>query len=97
MFASYFMFGMVMNVLGVVIKPAITEYKLSLFVAGLLAFAFYIAVGVLSVPAGILADRYGSRTIVLVGISLMTLSCVGIAFIHSFPVMVECPAFFVPV
>jgi len=87
MIASYFMFGMVMNVLGVVIPLVITQYRLSLFVAGLLAFAFYIAIGLLSVPAGILADRFGSREIVLAGLGLMTLSCIGIAWIHIFAVM----------
>lgn len=87
MFCSYFMFGMVMNVLGVVIPLVITQYHLTLFVAGLLAFAFYIAVGLLSVPAGVLADRFGSRTIVLFGLGLMALSCAGIACIHRFPVM----------
>jgi fucose permease len=87
MFGSYFMFGMVMNVLGVVIPLVITQYHLTLFVAGLLAFAFYIAVGLLSVPAGVLADRFGSRAIVLFGLGLMTLSCAGIAWIHLFPVM----------
>jgi len=87
MFCSYFMFGMVMNVLGVVIPLVITQYRVSLFVGGLLAFAFYIAIGLLSVPAGILADRFGSRRVVLIGIGLMTASCAGIAWIHLFPVM----------
>jgi fucose permease len=87
MFGSYFLFGMVMNVLGVVIPLVITQYHLTLFVAGLLAFAFYIAVGLLSVPAGVLADMFGSRAIVLFGLGLMTFSCAGIAWIHIFSVM----------
>lgn len=41
LFLAYFTFGMITNVLGVVIPEVIKEYQLSLFAAGILAFAFY--------------------------------------------------------
>jgi MFS transporter, FHS family, L-fucose permease len=84
LFASYFTFGIVLNVVGVVIPLLIQQYHLSLFVGGLLAFAFYISFGVCSIPSGLLTDRFGSRPIVIFGISLMGLGCAAIACVNSF-------------
>jgi hypothetical protein len=39
MFASYFAFGSILNVVGVIIPIVIRQYQLSLFAGGLLAFA----------------------------------------------------------
>ncbi|MDP9159643.1 MAG: hypothetical protein M3O09_05370, partial [Acidobacteriota bacterium] len=68
LFASYFTFGLVLNVVGVIIPVLIKQYHLSLFAGGLLAFAFYISFGVCSVPAGLLADQTGPKPIVLSGL-----------------------------
>jgi len=86
LFASYFMFGMVLNVVGVMIPVLIKQYNLSLFAGGLLAFAFYIAFGVCSVPAGLVADRVGPRPVVLAGVFLMAAGCTAIPLATSFGV-----------
>lgn len=79
-FAAYFTFGIVLNVVGVVIPIVIQQYRLSLFAGGLLAFAFYISFGVFSVPAGLIADRIGSKPVVLGGLFLMSAGCGAIPF-----------------
>jgi fucose permease len=75
MFASYFTFGIVLNVVGVMIPVLIKQYHLSLFVGGLLAFALYIPFGVCSIPAGLVADRFGPKPVVLFGVFLMAVGC----------------------
>ena len=77
-FAAYFTFGIVLNVVGVIIPVLIKQYSLSLFAGGLLAFAFYISFGVFSIPAGWAADRIGSKPVVLTGVFLMGAGCAAI-------------------
>ncbi|GAC1434316.1 MAG: sugar MFS transporter [Terriglobales bacterium] len=84
LFVSYFTFGIVLNVVGVIIPVLIKQYNLSLFVGGLLAFAFYISFGVCSVPAGVLADRIGPRPVVLSGVFLMGAGCLAMPWARNF-------------
>jgi FHS family L-fucose permease-like MFS transporter len=84
LFASYFTFGIVLNVVGVIIPVLIRQYHLSLFVGGLMAFALYVPFGVFSIPAGIVADRVGSKPVVVCGVFLMAASCAAILWVKSF-------------
>lgn len=88
LFLAYFTFGMITNVLGVVIPEVIKEYQLSLFAAGILAFAFFVAYGICSIPAGLLMDRWGARPMVLVGVFLMALGCLVVSQARNYPLMV---------
>ena len=84
LFASYFAFGIILNVVGVIIPVLIKQYHLSFFVGGLLAFAFYISFGVCSIPAGLVADRIGPRPVVLSGVFLMGAGCGAIPWAHNY-------------
>jgi fucose permease len=84
MFAAYFTFGLVLNVVGVMIPVVINQYHLSLFVGGLLASALYLPFGVCSIPAGIAADRFGLKPVVVLGVALMAVGCALIPLAHDF-------------
>lgn len=88
-FLSYFTFGMVTNAFSVVIPEVITQYRLSLFAAGLLAFSFFLAYAVCSIPTGLLMDRFGAKPLVLVGVSLMGLACLLVSVAHSYPLVLS--------
>jgi len=88
LFLAYFTFGMITNVLGVVIPEVIKEYNLSLFAAGILPFAFFLAYGLCSIPAGLLMDRLGARPMVLFGVLLMGVGCLVVAWARNYPLMV---------
>ena len=47
----------------------------------------------MQVPVGLLVDRYGSRSLLLVGLVLMTLAQGSFAFAHSYPVALVARAF----
>ena len=83
-FAAYFTFGIVLNVVGVIIPVLIRQFNLSLFAGGLLAFAFYISFGVFSIPAGWAADRIGSKPVVLSGVFLMGAGCAAIPWANGY-------------
>jgi len=86
-FLAYFTFGMVTNVLGVIIPEVIKQYQLSLFAAGFLAFSFFLAYGLCSIPTGLLMDRFGAKPLVLLGVTLMGLGCLVVAWAQSYPLM----------
>lgn len=83
-FASYFTFGIVLNVVGVMIPVLIKQYHVSLFAGGMLAFALYIPFGAFSIPAGLVADRLGPKPVVLCGVLLMALGCGTICLVTGF-------------
>jgi len=83
-FLAYFTFGMITNVLGVIIPEVIKQYDLSLFAAGLLAFSFFLAYGVCSIPTGLLMDRFGAKPLLVIGVALMALGCLGIVWVGTY-------------
>jgi len=87
-FLAYFTFGMITNILGVVIPEVIRDYHLSLFTAGILPLAFYLAYGVCSIPSGLLMERLGARPLVLLGVLVMALGSLVVAWARNYPLMV---------
>ncbi len=68
----YVAFGLLTSVIGVIIDKFQAEYHVSLTVAAMLPFAFFLAYGLTSVPFGMAMDKYGAKTILLIGTLLMT-------------------------
>jgi FHS family L-fucose permease-like MFS transporter len=72
---SYYMVGIIMltffvisfltNVFGPLIPDMITGFSLSLTLVAILPFAFFIAYGVVSIPAGMLIEKYNEKTIMV--------------------------------
>jgi len=88
MFLAYFTFGMITNILGVIIPEVIKQYHLSLFEAGILAFSFFLAYGICSIPTGLLVDRFGAKPLVLLGVLFMGIGCLVVAWAQNYPLMV---------
>src|SRR5580765_8993680 len=72
---SYYMVGIVMltffvisfltNIIGPLIPDMITGFSLSLTLVAILPFAFFIAYGVMSIPAGMLIEKYNEKKIMV--------------------------------
>jgi fucose permease len=73
--AIYVAFGLVTSVIGVIIDKFQVQYNVSLNIAALLPFAFYLSYGLFSVPFGVQMDRLGAKTVLISGMVLMTLGC----------------------
>ena len=69
----YMIFGFLTSVIGVVIDRFQAEYNVSLAVAALLPFAFFLAYGLTSIPFGLLMDRHGAKPVLLLGTALMSI------------------------
>jgi MFS transporter, FHS family, L-fucose permease len=71
----YVAFGLVTSVIGVIIDKFQITYNVSLQIAALLPFGFYLSYGLFSIPSGIQMDKLGAKTILIAGMILMTMGC----------------------
>jgi MFS transporter, FHS family, L-fucose permease len=71
----YVAFGLVTSVIGVIIDKFQITYNVSLRIAALLPFAFYLSYGLFSIPSGIQMDKFGAKAVLVTGMVLMTLGC----------------------
>ncbi len=62
-FLIFFICSFITNILGPIIPDIISSFRLSLTLTALLPFAFFIAYGVMSIPSGMLVERYGEKSV----------------------------------
>ena len=64
-FLIFFVISLLTNIIGPLIPDIIKSFRLNLTMVALLPFAFFIAYGVMSVPAGMLVERFGDKHILV--------------------------------
>ncbi|MDI6846114.1 MAG: sugar MFS transporter [Candidatus Saccharicenans sp.] len=64
-FLTFFVISFLTNIIGPLIPDIINSFSLSLALAGFLPFSFFIAYGVMSIPAGFLVEKYGEKAAML--------------------------------
>ncbi len=62
----FFVISFITNIIGPLIPDIIKGFNLSLTLVALLPFAFFIAYGVMSIPSGILVEKYKEKKILVV-------------------------------
>lgn len=60
-FLTFFVISLITNILGALNPDMIKSFNLSLTLSAFLPFAFFIAYGVMSIPAGILVEKYKEK------------------------------------
>ncbi len=61
----FFVVSLVTNILGPLIPDIINSFSLSLALVALLPFSFFIAYGVMSIPSGMLVEKYKEKLVIL--------------------------------
>lgn len=79
----WFVISFITNILGPVMPVLIENFKLSLTLAAFLPFSFFLAYGIMSIPAGMMIELYGAKKSMLVAFSL---TFVGSFLFALFPV-----------
>ena len=69
-FLVFFVISFLTNILGPLVPDIIDGFHLSLALAGFLPFAFFVAYGVMSIPAGMLLERWGEKTVMVAAFAL---------------------------
>lgn len=66
----WFVISFVTNILGPLLPTIIDSFKLSLTLAAFLPFSFFLAYGIMSIPAGLLIERAGGKISLLIAFGL---------------------------
>ena len=70
----FFAISFITNILNSIIVDVKNSFDLSLGLTGMLPFFFFIAYGVMSIPAGFLSERYGDKALLSVSFFVMMLA-----------------------
>lgn len=70
----FFVISFITNILNSIIVDVKESFDLSLAMTGFLPFSFFIAYGVMSIPAGFLSEKYGNKSLLIFSFVLMTLA-----------------------
>jgi len=73
-FVIFFVISFLTNIIGPLVPDIIKSFRLSLTMVALLPFAFFIAYGVMSIPAGILVEKYKEKPVMAVAFAI---ACFG--------------------
>jgi fucose permease len=87
-FLTFFVISLLSNILGPIVPDIISTFHVSLGAAGFLAFAFFIAYGVMSIPAGFLVQRFTEKPIMVAGFVAGTVGSLSFALFPRYPVAV---------
>jgi MFS transporter, FHS family, L-fucose permease len=69
-FVIFFVISFLTNILGPLVPDIIDAFKLSLAMAGFLPFSFFLAYGVMSIPAGVLLEKYTEKPVLVFSFAL---------------------------
>jgi len=83
---TFFVISLLTNILGPIVPDIISSFRLSLAAAGFLAFAFFIAYGVMSIPAGFLVERLAEKRVMILGFAAGTVGSLSFALVPRYPV-----------
>lgn len=82
----FFVISFITNILNSIIVDVKNSFDLSLSLTGLLPFAFFIAYGVMSIPAGFLSEKHSDRKLLSLSFLFMALASLVFAFFPSYGV-----------
>jgi len=87
-FLTFFVMSLLTNILGPIVPDIISSFKVSLAAAALLPFSFFIAYGVMSIPAGFLVERFGEKPVMIAAFLAGTAGSLSFAFHPSYDVAI---------
>jgi FHS family L-fucose permease-like MFS transporter len=84
----WFVISFVTNLIGPLMPIIIDDFHLSLGMAGFLPFSFFLAYGLISIPAGALVEARGPRSTLFAAFGLNLLGCLAIALYPVYAVVI---------
>jgi fucose permease len=79
---TFFVISFLTNIIGPLVPDIIKGFSLSLTLVALLPFAFFIAYGIVSIPAGIMVEKYKEKKVMVVAFMV---SFIGALMLALFP------------
>jgi fucose permease len=91
---TFFAISFITNILGPLFPALVNDFDISLAVAGVLPFSFFAAYGVMSIPSGMLVDKYGEKPVMLIAFLMSAIGSFLFALSPSF-FMAMCSLFLI--
>ena len=85
---TFFVISLLTNIINAIVPDIISSFRVSLMAAGFLVFAFFIAYGVMSIPAGFLVERFTEKPVMIVSFLAATLGSLSFALLPRYNVAV---------
>jgi fucose permease len=82
----FFVISFLTNILGPLVPNIIDSFHLSLALAGFLPFSFFVAYGIMSIPAGILIEKYSEKLVLILAFLLALIGSAIFVFFTSFSI-----------
>jgi FHS family L-fucose permease-like MFS transporter len=82
----FFVISLITNILGPLIPDIIRSFALSLAMAGFLPFSFFVAYGVMSIPSGMLIERYSEKAVIASAFGVALAGSLAFALLPRFGV-----------
>ena len=79
---TFFVISFLTNIMGPLIPDLIKGFSLSLTLVALLPFAFFIAYGVMSIPSGMMIEKYKEKKVM---IAAFVVAFIGSLILALFP------------
>lgn len=79
---TFFVISFLTNIIGPLVPEIIEDFDLSLTLVAILPFAFFIAYGVMSIPSGILIEKYGEKKVM---VTAFTVAFIGALIFAIYP------------
>jgi fucose permease len=76
-FVIFFVLSLLTNILGSIIPDIIDSFRVSLTAAAFLPFSFFLAYGILSIPAGFLVERFTEKPVITASFLAAMLGALG--------------------
>ena len=81
---TFFVISFVTNVIGPLVPDIISGFNLSLTLVALLPFAFFIAYGVMSIPSGMLIEKYNEKKMMVVAFIIAFVGSLLLAWLPNY-------------
>ncbi len=81
---TFFVISFLTNIIGPLIPEIIEDFELSLTLVAVLPFAFFIAYGVMSIPSGVLVEKYREKKVMLFAFFLAFVGALLFAFFPNY-------------
>lgn len=80
----FFVISFLSNILGPIIPDIVDSFDLSLGLAGFMPFAFFVSYGVMSIPSGLLVEKYREKKVLMWAFMLAFVGALLFALLPSF-------------
>jgi fucose permease len=87
-FLTFFVMSLLTNILGPIVPDIISSFGVSLTAAALLPFSFFIAYGVVSIPAGFWVERFTEKPVMITAFLAGAIGSLSFALLPTYHVAV---------